>query len=636
MANKTLRKLLSLALSAAVAVNISGAALAASIADKDTEREKEFADEKLQDAIDYAEKSVTLTSDETANVTIDKDITLDLDGYTLSGDEDKKESVITVKDGAEVTITSSATETDEAGYETTVNGTITGGNAYSGGGIKVIKSDVTVENVTITGNTATNSATNTGGGGIYVSEGEATVQNVTITGNTAQNGGGGGILVDRSDVTVENVTITDNTAKNGGGISVYNGTLEVKDSVISENTAQKGSQGDGGGIHVTGNSYYGGSSVTITDTEITNNTAAYYGGGVYSDATGKDDSDSAVTITGSTISGNTANCGGGIANGSDMTIQESEITENAANHTLLTYAGGGIYAFNGTTTITDTTITENTAATGGGGIGVNDADVTITGGSLYGNTADKVGNDLTVIGSPSSSVTISDVEGMDKESDDYRYQAGYVDGGVWGAFNVNPFIPRFNVDSKQTPKVLTGSAAVTSGAVYTVTYVDGNGNQYDGGKYVADGEHTVLGGAEDAEFARDGFTFTGWVDSEGKPVDGNSPLKMTGDVTLIAQWKENTPSGGGGGGSDPDPDPDPDPELPDPDVPLTDLPEEEVPLEEAPEEEIPLEELPEEEVPLSEIPQTGDMSALWALTLAASGLALAWVLCSNKKREQEI
>ena len=71
-------------------------------------------------------------------------------------------------------------------------------------------------------------------------------------------------------------------------------------------------------------------------------------------------------------------------------------------------------------------------------------------------------------------------------------------------------------------------------------------------------------------------------------------------------------------------------------MPLTDLPEEETPLEEAPEEEIPLEELPEEEVPLSEIPQTGDMSALWALTLAASGLALAWVLCSNKKREQEI
>ena len=549
MANKTLRKLLSLALSAAVAVNISGAALAASIADKDTEREKEFADEKLQDAIDYAEKSVTLTSDETANVTIkEKDIELDLNGHTLSGDEDKKESVITVKDGAEVTITSSAKAIDADGNETAVNGTITGGNAYSGGGIKVIKSDVTVENVTITGNTATNGGTNTGGGGIYVSEGEATVQNVTITGNTAQNGGGGGIMVDRSDVTVENVTITDNAAKNGGGISVYNGTLEVKDSVISENTAQRGNEGDGGGIHVTGNSYYGGSSVTITDgTEITNNTAAHFGGGVYNDSTSNNGADSTVTITDSTISGNVAeSCGGGITNGGNMTIENSEITGNEANSSLVTHTGGGIYAVEGTTTITDTTITKNTAVTGGGGIGVNEATVAVTGGSLYGNTAGKAGNDLLVVG-VASSVTISNVQGMDVPSEDkedgYRYQAGYIDGGAWGSGVVNTITPRFNENSRLATK-LTDGTAVTSGAVYTVTYVDGNGNQYDGGKYVADGEHTVLGGAEDAEFARDGFTFTGWVDSEGKPVDGNSPLKMTSDVTLIAQWKENTPPAG--------------------------------------------------------------------------------------------
>ncbi|WP_157199950.1 right-handed parallel beta-helix repeat-containing protein [Methanogenium cariaci] len=57
-----------------------------------------------------------------------------------------------------------------------------------------------------------------GGGGVYVDGGTLTIENTTITDNTAKYGGGG-VYVGGGTLTVENTTITNNDAffDNGGG-----------------------------------------------------------------------------------------------------------------------------------------------------------------------------------------------------------------------------------------------------------------------------------------------------------------------------------------------------------------------------------------------------------------------------------
>ena len=87
---------------------------------------------------------------------------------------------------------------------------------------------------------------------------------------------------------------------------------------------------------------------------------------------------------------------------------------------------------------------------------------------------------------------------------------------------------------------------------------------------------------------------------------------------------------------------DPEIEIPEEDVPLTpnpedeeiDIPEEDVPLAPGPEdEEI---EIPEDDVPLAAVPQTGDYSYIWGFFALISGAALAMLVITNKKREENV
>jgi len=65
--------------------------------------------------------------------------------------------------------------------------------------------------------------------------------------------------------------------------------------------------------------------------------------------------------------------------------------------------------------------------------------------------------------------------------------------------------------------------------------------------------------------SRSGYTFTGW----SNPVTGSD-----GNITITAQWRQNSGGGGGGGSSRPTPRPDPNPstQIEDPDVPLAGAP----------------------------------------------------------------
>ncbi len=147
---------------------------------------------------------------------------------------------------------------------------------------------------------------------------------------------GGGLLFDSSNgdgtVTLEDVVITGNNGYEGGGIFHENGTLIIRRSTISDNTAVNA----GGGIFAEETA----GEVTIENSTISGNSAAF-GGGLFN---GQE-----VTITASTISGNfSEGNGGGIvhfdSDGSvDLTITHSTITANTAASDLSGGDGGGLY-----------------------------------------------------------------------------------------------------------------------------------------------------------------------------------------------------------------------------------------------------------------------------------------------------
>lgn len=114
---------------------------------------------------------------------------------------------------------------------------------YSGGGLRVQRAnDVTISQSTFSNN---HTDTYGSGGGIawggfgdsgaYPATGAIT--NTTISGNTS--GDGGGIVVNAGALTLNNVTISDNTASyNGGGVYVNGGaTLDLNRTIISGNAA---------------------------------------------------------------------------------------------------------------------------------------------------------------------------------------------------------------------------------------------------------------------------------------------------------------------------------------------------------------------------------------------------------------
>lgn len=225
-----------------------------------------------------------------------------------------------------------------------------------------------------------NSTDNGGVGGGINDSGNLTLSQSTITGNStgsrATNGlstYGGGIAVEiGASLTLTGSIVSDNSSDGGGGggIASIGGTLSISDSTISGNSGS-GVQSDDGG------------SLTITDSTISGNA----GDGLFTGNGTASIFDS--TISDSTISDNTgtgiAN-GGGIFNGSALSITNCTITGNTNNAipgNIGSGEGGGIYSMGGTAeegpigslTVTNTTISDNSASSGGG-IYVEDGDAT--------------------------------------------------------------------------------------------------------------------------------------------------------------------------------------------------------------------------------------------------------------------
>ena len=180
----------------------------------------------------------------------------------------------------------------------------------------------------------------------HITSGTVTISDLAILNGNASGMLGGAILNDGA-LVLNNVSLVDNDAKEGGAIaSSASSSLTVNGGSMTGNTAE-----NGGAIWIKDTV----AGLTLTDVSLSGNSATTLGGAIFSE-TGP------MQIDGSSISGNTAHEGGGIYSKGDVaTLTNVTISGNSA-----TTLGGGINNNAGNLNATNVTITDNSAATGSG------------------------------------------------------------------------------------------------------------------------------------------------------------------------------------------------------------------------------------------------------------------------------
>jgi hypothetical protein len=141
--------------------------------------------------------------------------------------------------------------------------TVSGNTADIGAGIYTARA-ATISNSTISENTVSGNIAGDGGGGIYNQGGTLNLINSTLSGNVAQipsggGGQGGGIRNNLGTVSIMSTTIAGNSADQGGGIYHNNGGgITFQNSIIAQNTSANGADLNGtfssGGFNLIGNS----------------------------------------------------------------------------------------------------------------------------------------------------------------------------------------------------------------------------------------------------------------------------------------------------------------------------------------------------------------------------------------------
>ena len=301
--------------------------------------------------------------------------------------------------------------------------TITGGDATDGGGIDAYTASaghLTVRDCVIEDNAAVygggisapygyqllvydtlirDNVASLLGGGIYMIDGS--LEGVLLEGNEALNGGG--LYVDSGRATLDADTLLrDNVASGttsgtgvGGGLLGYDAVLLLDpDTLLTGNVAEYGggaylvdaSWADGGLLEDNeateegGGLFLTGSRCSVEDIVITDN-IALYGGGISADA-------SAFTLTDSTISSNSASDYGGgvfVYASTKGTLEDTELSSNLADY------GAGLMAYGTTVALTSTALLDNRATYAGGGLYVYDSAAALSTCDVEGNRAGEVG-----------------------------------------------------------------------------------------------------------------------------------------------------------------------------------------------------------------------------------------------------
>ena len=279
--------------------------------------------------------TITLTS----QLVIDKDLTLDGSGQTVTLDGQNSTRIMTTTTGINLTINSltffrgyvwSGAGINNSGHLTINNSTFSN-NIAGSGGVNYGGGIYNTGTLNVNNSTFTNNSSGTDGGGIYSNSGSTTITNSTFSANS----GNTSTVSNYGTMTVSNSTISNNSSS-----GLFNeGNMTVNDSTISNNSYLAGS-----GIFNEGN-------LIVNNSTISGNSATENGGGVWNYRLGK------INITNSTISGNSAGyAGGGIYNKSpDFNLVNTTVTNNTAG-----FSGGGIYHLENSVSLKSSLLSNNT------------------------------------------------------------------------------------------------------------------------------------------------------------------------------------------------------------------------------------------------------------------------------------
>lgn len=349
----------------------------------------------------------TADNGSSANLSISKDTTIDLNGHTLT--ISKSGQCFEVQDGATLTIIDSAapqeTVTDSGGAvygnkATLENDTLTyyiTTSTPSGTGTTETLEQHTV---TLTGaircDESSDQAIKVNGGTldiqggalrnssgkriVLVESGTLTMSGGYIVGGGSQGNPGGGIYVTNGTLNISGGVVAANRGNSGGGIYVNSGELNISGGAVAGNEVINGHSDNGGGIYVNSgtlnlsggyvtnnykecgcsdcrndvNNTHGGGGIALANSSVMNMTGGYVtgnysglaGGGIYAGFFGHN---VRFTMSGGTIAGNCAELGEGgglrIAGGTNGVIQATNkvYITNNITNSNNDWGGGGIF-----------------------------------------------------------------------------------------------------------------------------------------------------------------------------------------------------------------------------------------------------------------------------------------------------
>ena len=199
-----------------------------------------------------------------------------------------------------------------------------------GGVLTFSGANVAFNNTTVSGNSVNSATAITFGAGLSLLGGTATFNNSSITGNTAAStfatgsSSGGGIYSENTPVTLNETTVSGNSANFGAGINSRSlnvaTTFNINRSAIVNNTGTLSASGGG----ASGGLYHGAfgtfaADMNLNNSTVSGNTSPGSGGGVFNIA--NNTGNATVNVNFSTVASNTANSdntgtqgGGGINN----------------------------------------------------------------------------------------------------------------------------------------------------------------------------------------------------------------------------------------------------------------------------------------------------------------------------------
>jgi hypothetical protein len=230
------------------------------------------------------------------------------------------------------------------------------------------------------------------GGGIF-NAGKLTLTNSVISNNTTQSAGGAILSDTGSTLTIRDSKISDNTSRYGSsGILNYGNTL-IDNSTLSNNSTDSGGAIWNNGV------------LRIETSTLSGNTVSLWGGAI------RNDNGSVLTVVSSTINNNSANIGSGLINfGGTVVLANATVSGNTTS--------SGIFNQAGSMSIYNSTISANT----NGGLGYFSGTISLANAILAGNsgydcwaTVNSQGNNLiqdtancTIVGVTSSNIIGAD------------------------------------------------------------------------------------------------------------------------------------------------------------------------------------------------------------------------------------